>query len=371
MPPKIASPGGEIPIRSDSSTSPATRSAMIFKAQVLNVNTKDFTVDVAYESYPYSSHLDIPFMVPYLHQNNGEGFSFMPEIGSTCWVCNPSESGRDAFVLGWAPVAEDGSYRAGRQLLNPGDIHLSTRDGNFVAIRRGGVVQIGSSSICQRLYIPIRNIIRDFSENYELTTPAGDLNWTVLRTEDRGDGHAGTFFSLACHEYADDPITNPVGFLKIGSHGEGDDTILSLVTRDKGNGSIKTQLTITKTGTVEWVVRENFILDITGSLTARIKEQLTIQANQNMRLETDASLLAKGASVHINSDKAALTLQSIASLDGTSVHLGDATFPVMIAHPTMVAFINSVWALLNGPPSSPVTKGIIPLPRFLSTKVKA
>jgi hypothetical protein len=344
---------------------------MVFKAQVLNVNSRDFTVDVVYESYPYSGHNDIPFLAPYVHQNQGEGLNFMPEVGSTCWVCTPSESGRDAFVLGWMPVAEDGSYRAGRQLLNPGDIHFSTRDGNFLFLRRGGIVQVGSTPICQRLYIPIRNVIRDLAENYEMTTPAGDLNWTVLRAEDQGDGHVRTFFSLACHEFADDPITNPLAVLKIGSHGEGDATILSLVTRDRGGGSVKTRLTVSKTGKVEWQVQEDFTLDVTGNLTARIKQQMLVTSTQNMTLETDASFTAKGAQAHVQGGSAKLDLNNVAALNGTVVNLGAAMFPVMVAHPSVVAFINAVWALLNGPPSAPAMKGILPLPQYTSTKVKA
>lgn len=368
---KISKPSGEVPNRSDSSASLTSQPAMVFKAQVLNVNIRDFTVDVVYESYPYSTHLDIPFMTPYVHQHQGEGLNFMPEVGSTCWICTPSESGRGAFVLGWMPVGEDGSYRAGRQLLNPGDLHFSTRDGNFVFLRRGGIVQVGSTPVCQRLYIPIRNIIRDLAENYELTTPAGDLNWTVLRAEDRGDGHVGTFFSLACHEYADDPIANPLALLKIGSHGEGDDTILSLVTRDKGGGSVKTRLTVSKSGTVEWQVQEDFTLDITGSLTARIKKQMTVTSTQDMSFKTSEAFSAKGASAHIEGGGAVLDLQSFAALNGTVVKLGDAVFPVMVAHPTMIAFLNSVWALLNGQPGSPATKAILPLPMYQSSKVKA
>jgi len=344
---------------------------MVFKAQVLNVNTRDYTVDVAYESYPYSSHFDIPFMTGYIHQEQGEGINFMPEVGSTCWVCQPSESGRDAFVLGWMPVAEEGSYRAGRDLLNPGDIHFSTRDKNFLYLRRGGIVQIGATPVCQRLYIPIRNVIRDLAENYELTTPAGEMNWTVLRAEDHGEGHVRTFMSISCHEYADDPISNPLALLKIGSHGEGDDTILSLVTRDRGGGSVKTRLTISKTGTVDWKVQEDFIMDVTGNFTARIQQKMTVTATQDMTFETDAALRAIGASVHVEGGRATLDLQNTAALNGMAVNLGDANFPVVIAHPSLVAFLNAVWALLNGPPSAPAMKGILPLPQYLSTKVKA
>jgi len=176
---------------------------------------------------------------------------------------------------------------------------------------------------------------------------------------------------LSCHEFADDPITNPIAVLKIGSHGEGDATILSLVTRDRGGGSVKTRLTVSKTGTVEWQVQDDFILDVTGSLTARIREQMTVTSTQAMTFETQAALSATGASAHVKGGTATLDLQGFAALDGSVVKLGDSLFPVMVAHPTIVAFLNAVWALLNGLPGSPAVKGILPIPQYMSTKVKA
>jgi hypothetical protein len=367
----ISRPGGETPTRSKSAASTTARAAQIYRAQVLNVNTRDYTCDVQYESYPHASHFDIPWMAPYLHQNQGEGVAVMPEVGSTCWVCLPSESGRDAFVLGWTPVQEEGSYRAGRQLLNPGDLHFSTRDGNFVFLRRGGIVQLGATPVCQRLYIPIRNVIRDLAENYELSTPAGDLTWEVQRAEDSGDGHQGCLFTLACKEFSDDPNTNPLAVLKMGSHGDGNDTILTLETRDKGGGSVKTSLTITKSGKVNWTVQDDVTWTFKGNLTATISKKMTVTSTQDMTLKTSAALIAKAAELHASAGGATLDLTGSAALNGSAVNLGDAMFPVVIAHPTLIAWIQAVTVLLSGPPSAVAFKGILPPLTFQSTKVKA
>ncbi len=373
---KIARPGGETPIRSQSSASTGSRAAEIYRAQVLNVNTRDYTVDVQYESYPHSTHFDIPWMTQYLHQNQGEGVAVMPEVGSTVWVCQPSESGREAFVLGWTPVDEGGTYRAGRELLNPGDIHFSTRDGNFVFLRRGGIVQVGATPICQRLYIPIRNVIRDFAENYELSTPAGDLTWHVDRTEEQGDGHRGCLFTLSCKEFADDPNKDPLAVLKMGSHGEGNDSILSLETRDKGGGSVKTSLTISKDGDVSWTIQGDVSLAIKGELSATISQSMTITSTENMTLESKAVFTAKGAELHAQGGAAKLDLVGTAALDGSAVNLGDALFPVVIASPDLMVWIQAVTAALTAlpaaPPGTPVVRVVVPpLAVYKSTKVKA
>jgi hypothetical protein len=368
---KISRPGGETPTRSRSSAGTDARPASIFRAQVINVNSADYTVDVQYESYPYSNHFDIPWMTPYVHQNQGEGVAIMPEVGSTVWVCRPSESGKDAFVLGWTPIQEGGTYRAGRVLLNPGDQYFSTRDGNFIALRRGGIVQIGASPVCQRLFLPIRNIIRDFAENYELTTPGGDLTWEVIRTEESGDGHSACLLTLEAKEFSDDPNANPLITLKMGSHGDGNDTILSLQTRDKGNGSVKVSLTIDKSGKINWAVADDVIANLKGNLTLNIDKKMNAISQQDMNLESKAKLNAKGSEVHVSGGGATMDLARTASMNGLAVNLGDAIAPVVIDNGSLAAWIAAVTVLLSGPPSAIAFKGVLPPPFFHSTKVKA
>jgi hypothetical protein len=78
------------------------------------------------------------------------------------------------------------------------------RDENFVVLRRGGVLQLGSTNICQRAYVPVLNYIRDFCENYELNTAAGSLTWTVKRQEGDTSGNAPTEYELIAREFAQD-----------------------------------------------------------------------------------------------------------------------------------------------------------------------
>ena len=374
MPANIGRPSGETPPRSGSKASTSSQAATIHRANIIDVNTREFTVDVRLEAHPYSTHFDIPWMSPYVSQVQGEGVNIMPEVGSVCWVCSPSEKQRDSFVLGWTPVQEEGGYRSGRELLNPGDIHFSTRDGNFMYLRRGGIVQVGATPVCQRLYIPIRNIIRDFAENYELSTPAGDLTWLVDRTDEQGDGHRGTLFSLACKEFADDPNKDPVAVLKIGSHGEGNETILSLETRDAGGGATKTKLEISKTGAVKWVVKGNYDLEVEGNYSAKVKGTMSTTSDGAMSFESKAAMSAKATEIHLAAQAVLDLAAGGAKLDGAKVDLGAALFQVVVNTPSFATWVAAVTAALQGPPSPPIPVFKLPIPPpfpYISTKVKA
>ena len=277
-------------------------------------------------------------------------------------------------MLGWTPVHEQGSYRAGRDLLNPGDLHFSTRDGNFLYLRRGGIVQIGATPVCQRLFIPIRNIIRDFAENYELGTPGGDLTWLVNRTDEQGDGHRGTLFTLAAKEFADDPNKDPVAVLKMGSHGEGNTTILSLETRDKGGGSVKTKLEISKSGEVKWVLEKDLTLEIKGDYKTTVKGKMTTTADGEMSFESKASLKGKAPAITLDGGGAKVELSGVASINGSAVNIGDATFPVVVDSPSFKTWVMAVTAALNGPPGPPIPVFKVPVPPpapYISTKAKA
>lgn len=213
---------------------------------IANVNNKNFTVDWVAQ-YTGKQIPDMQIMTPYLHYDNGEGFSCLPEVGAICAVCWPTDDD-PPFVLGFLAAAElegaeiskfieektsepgveteedmdkqnttssggsteetdnpsDATFRAGRPILNTGDMLWQGRDENFVVLRRGGVLQLGSTNICQRAYIPVLNYIRDFCENYELNTAAGSLSWTVKRQESDTSGNAPTEYELVAREFAQD-----------------------------------------------------------------------------------------------------------------------------------------------------------------------
>lgn len=221
---------GQYSFRNAKSSSIELQSARIETGMIVNVNPKNKTVDWAAQ---YTGKLipDLQVMSPYLHHNNGEGFTAMPEVKALCAVCWPSD-GESPFIMGFLEPPEpvnatsvdggapqtttsptssdsdespsDASYSGGRPDLNPGDIYIQGRDDNFIVLRRGGVMQLGATNICQRMYVPIKNVIRDFCENWEMNTAAGSLVWQVHRQENDPSGNAPTELTLITREYAQD-----------------------------------------------------------------------------------------------------------------------------------------------------------------------
>ena len=268
--------------------------AVIETGRIMNVNIDDWSVDVVSE-YANKRYFDIQVMSSYFHYANGEGIYVMPEIGAMVWICKPTQGRFGApFILGFqSPFDTDnGNFRSGRQSLNPGDIMLRTRDENFIVLRRGGVVQIGATPIAQRMFIPIRNFIKDFCENYELHTFGGDLTWLTDRTDQTTTGDSPTTFSLSAKRLASDP--GQVAKLTVGSHGQADPTILKLVIYDSGKEDAKPLITM--------------VLDNLGDVT------WTIEKDWNVVAKGDINFESKEGDVSLKSDKGNMLLEAAKTL---------------------------------------------------------
>lgn len=150
-------------------------------ARVVAVNPVDYSVDLLTDK---NSHplIGVKIMTPISHPDHMGGFNFMPEVGASCYVLFYEDQ---YFVLGFViegglvdPLKSPGpTYTGGREPLEPGDICMATVDGNQVVVRRGGIVQIGSNGLCQRLYIPGQNIIREYFQRYHGISPLGEIDW--------------------------------------------------------------------------------------------------------------------------------------------------------------------------------------------------
>lgn len=197
----------------------------IEEGRIFNVNMRRWTADVR-TATTQKTHLDIPWSNPYFHFTGGEGIFFMPEVGAKCMVCSPGDE--TPFILCFTTPHErpdaqedDGSsaldgttgededqprsnvtFKAGRPDLQQGDIMIRTRDGNGVWFRRGGVVEIGSNPITKRVFIPLLNYIRDFCENYELSTAGGRLSWNVARSDENAAGEAAAVLGIMSRDMA-------------------------------------------------------------------------------------------------------------------------------------------------------------------------
>lgn len=333
---------------SNSPTKVGTVAARIESGVISDVNPRNMTVSWV-SQYTGRQITDIQIMSPYFHYNNGEGFTCIPEIGAICVVCFPSDED-SPFIMGFlsAPEMEgaevskfledklqdyeveteegipvskttnsggstvsgdnpsDASYRGGRPILNPGDMYWQGRDENFVILRRGGILQIGATNICQRVYIPITNFIRDFCENYELNSASGTLSWDVQRQENNPSGNAATEFVLIARQFAQDKkasIRLSIGSLDNSEKPpNGDKTFVEIVIAPQAinsedgqvSGSPKYVLRIDKAGnsyqlqagTLTNEVEGDYKLSVTGSRDTSIggDDTLIISGKSNTQI---------------------------------------------------------------------------------------
>lgn len=201
----------------------------IFMGRVVNIDLANYTVDV-FSQFDQLRLLEIPVSSPYVHSNRGDGATFIPEVGAKCAVCWPGDSS-PPFVLAFImphetmPLAGDeeapggtssrgssnqaptgASFAGGRPRGKPGDMFLRGRDGNFMVLHRGGVLQLGANELAQRLYIPLNNLVMDFAENYALHNSGGSIKWGIQEGEGESQlpaEWAQTFRVYANEQYAD------------------------------------------------------------------------------------------------------------------------------------------------------------------------
>jgi hypothetical protein len=259
-------------------------------AMVVDVDIETYRVSVLTQHDGQKALTELAFATPYQHYANGEGIYFMPEVGSTVWVCWPSDGSRP-FVMAWAPAREENdSLRSNKMELNPGDIYLGTRDDNFCILRRGGVVQIGGGPLSQRMFIPVNNTIKDFCENYGLHSLGGDLEWTIQREEATTDGKRPALLKVRAKEYANDE--GEVAVLQIGSHPDQAQNILSLVVNASGakGAAKKISLEFRKDGSAVWKFENNVNWTVKKNLAVRADQNLTLNAGKLAELLSDQDI---------------------------------------------------------------------------------
>jgi hypothetical protein len=176
------------------------------ECQVVDLNLTNWTVDVI-SKFDQRRYFNVQISSPYMHFNRGEGIFVMPDIGAKCHVCIPSD-GPPPYVADFimpmetidgasedAPDGTDGgkggvtqestaaSFAGGRKRAKPGDIIIRNRDGSFIILHRGGVLQIGATELAQRIYVPLQNLITDISQTYRHQNIGGSINWFVAPGE--------------------------------------------------------------------------------------------------------------------------------------------------------------------------------------------
>lgn len=168
----------------------------VIKARVLSVDKVRSTMEVCGEN---NERYTMPCPATYVG-GKGQGSFHMPEQNSLMYICSPSDGTTPFFVAGCAvPHEQDDDesdqddFRQARPVLNEGDqMVASSDDGNFIILRKGGVLEVGASQTAQRLYVPINSLIQDYCQDYLLQTAGGLLEWKSRRDDETWGGGAQT-----------------------------------------------------------------------------------------------------------------------------------------------------------------------------------
>jgi len=308
------------------------------EAVVTKVQPSNFTVTV--ETIHTNKTLeDVHLSLPYHHPENGEGFFWMPEVGALVWLAFASDN-TPPFVLGFRsapgsvsggdrPLRTDGddegsttdvTYRSGRPELQPGDMCLLGRDGNFIILRRGGVLQLGATPLAQRVFVPILNFVKDYAENYSMDVLGGDLRWLVERQESDASGQAPCEWRMHVLGYAQDQkATVRVRHMALAAPGDADrsawDVVVSANGIDKDTGEVtgavysmlvttqgdKTEVMASRTTTING----DDDLRITGSRSVEVGGNDTLDVTGSLHLAAGRDAILEGARVLVGGTDAA------------------------------------------------------------------
>ncbi len=300
--------------------------ARVVQGRIININLVTWTVDVNGQ-FDRKKYFDIQVGGLYLHHSNGEGVYVFPEVGATCTVTIPSDSSPpyvSSFIMASETVDDsapdalagttshaqqpanttNATYAGGRLQPKPGDIVMRTRDGNFVILHRGGVLQIGATELSQRIFIPLNNLVEDISENYEHHNSAGSIVWGIQEGPSQKQipgQYMQTFRVFSTDQYADvklacgkvfAPIPEPDGGQNLAEAGvgQGDD--------GKGKNPIIFEVTVSPKGFVAEsgeTASQATIANSVFKFTFDRKGNTLLRTEGNMLLQVDKKLTFKVA----------------------------------------------------------------------------
>lgn len=295
---------------------------------VTDVDRKTWRVKVE-TTYTSKTVPNVQIAPMYLHYANGEGIYFMPEVGARVLLGFPSD-GTYPFIMcytgapnmsasetGAEDTAEDFSFRSRRPQMNPGDFGLTTRDENFLFLRRGGVVQIGATPTAQTVYIPINNFIKQFCENYDLNTLGGAFEWHVERAENDPGGNAPVTVVAHIKKFAQDAkSTVRVRMLPKGlqSQQAADSVVWDIAIAPQGideetgelSGEVYTMAIKADGSQIEFLggnrhvtVQGDYRFEVKGSSTTKVTGDMSFEAQGNGLVKAGGTMSVHGRTVEL------------------------------------------------------------------------
>jgi hypothetical protein len=206
----------------------------VIRAKVLSVDKVKWTCTVQGE-FDNQTFSGISVQPTYVTSAGGGQF-YLPEVNSLVYLCFPSTDSTP-FIMGGATApaqldegddSEDpNDHRQNRPVLNEGDMLVASSGTARVIVRRGGLLEIGASESAKRVYIPLQNLIQEFSQNYTHET-GGGLFSMRCRDDDETYGSERTpaEFQIQWREFCEDEF--PIIDLRMGRiKAEDDERILN------------------------------------------------------------------------------------------------------------------------------------------------
>ena len=367
----------------------------VLQVKVVDIDMSAWTVDVV-STLTGRYWADVQVGALYLHQYAGEGVYCLPDVGAVCMLCLPTDTS-GPFVMAYVSPgrtiqagqqvdanqqADDQqsqpanqpvnyTYSSNRPTANPGDIVMWGRDGNFVLLHRGGVLQIGSSELAQRIYVPLTNMITDVSEHYEHQNVAGTIKWGMqpIDYQDRETYWRQCFRVFADQQYCDVRLTvgnvvDPTA-LPDGDEDLADDPTappltyeLVLIPADQNNGFKGVDGTVLPGSQNQ--MKMTFKFDRQGNCYTRFagNAMLAVKGNLLVKVKGDFNLQAKSITMTTTGD-ATLGADGVTNVKGETVKLAGGGVGVarlmdmvMIPGAQLVAALGQLGVMMTSPGSA-------------------
>ena len=247
---------------------------------IISVDPSSYTMRVR-SYFGETPPIEIPSVFMNIRDGRGAGIHFMPEVGSSVWLCKTSDGTYTALAYHGA-IGED--YRGGRPDLLPGDIVLSTKDDNFISVYRGGSIGIEATPVCKLFLEQSTDTIHSFSSQATAATLSSIVKSEVFYEE----SDRPVLTTKEYHVQAEDngpTIENRIGSLSSGRvyefsirdapRDDGGSKTLSIDAFTTGNVDVVTNdihvdcnlTTVGNKATAKGVVKDNsFMADLNGVL---------------------------------------------------------------------------------------------------------
>ena len=371
---------------------------------------------------------EVPYAAPYISSSHAGGNYFVPEVGSDCYLFTADDGTK--FVTAFVnnpqrsrpesdhddkPIegsSSDGPDFSGfREQMDPGDIYLGTAEGNRVFIRKGGVVEISSTPMCGRIYIPIENLVQDYFQRYRADSPLGSVEWghaSVFSAESmssvnpKEDAGVPVLVKYNIKSNIKDPTDNGKMHaveVRLGDLGPdnldlaldeshvfgseleedfepeaGEDTagLLSVTVSDPNAGRVTYSFQVGRDGSHAVICKGRMHVEVSSGIYVKspdgAKMDFGNEVDSCIEAGKDGDLSASVQSATIDSvGEVSIGSQSTVIVDGTEVHIG-GNAKTAVTWEGLAAYFTEMQAL-NADPTKPL---VLPpdMVSFKSTKVK-